>query len=209
MLIKSIILLSSIVFLSGCGTTIKDFQKMTPDQRAGKTCINSYDVKKHSNRITEYNKKLTSYKRALLKGYKIVEQCSTTTIRNTRYDDYKYNDYRYNDYKYEDQYRPRGKEIKYTFNINNNFKKQKEVIYHPEYKKQKNREYRPKNKVIKTCKNEIIPYTDYALNQFQSEINRLEPLLYKAVDNESNSYDSCYSDVVRLSPEKAFLLFKK
>ena len=79
-MIKSLLLLSTTILLSGCGTTLKDFQKMSVSERTVKTCSNDYIVKYYTNKQRNYQNEINSLETLLMNGYKTIENCSTTVI---------------------------------------------------------------------------------------------------------------------------------
>ena len=78
--IKSFLAIGVIgIVLTGC-TTLKDFQKMTPPERASKTCLNDSLVSHYRNNERAYSKEIRSLDDILMKGYTVVENCTTTII---------------------------------------------------------------------------------------------------------------------------------
>ena len=67
------------IALTGC-TTLKDFQKMTPNERASKTCLNDSLVSHYRNNERAYSKEMRSLDDILMKGYTVVENCTTLSL---------------------------------------------------------------------------------------------------------------------------------
>ena len=78
--IKSLSIIFATVLLSGCGTTLKDFQKMSVSERTVKTCSSDYMVNNYKNKQRNYQQEINSLETLLMNGYKTIESCSTTVI---------------------------------------------------------------------------------------------------------------------------------
>ena len=79
--IKNItLIITSTFFLAGCGATLQDFQKMTPTERASKTCSNDPVVRHHKNNERAYFTEVAGIETLLMNGYKTIQNCTTTII---------------------------------------------------------------------------------------------------------------------------------
>lgn len=61
-------------FLTGC-TSVTDFKKMSPDERAKKVCLNQKIIKNYSRQIELNQSKVADSQAALDKGYRVHQQC--------------------------------------------------------------------------------------------------------------------------------------
>lgn len=66
----------------------------------------------------------------------------------------------------------------------------------------------PKKRIIKRCRNEIVPLTPYAMKKFEERKTELIPNLKDARNRKQEAFDSCFSKVIDLSAEKAFGYYK-
>lgn len=156
------------IFITGCGSSLKDFQKMTASERSVKTCNNDHVVEHHRDRERKYSSEINSLETLLMNGYKTVQNCSTTVIddRNT--------------------YLHTGYSIRNTTDVPKD----------------------PKKRIIKKCRNQIVPLTGYAVQKYEERKNELLPLLKDARDRKQSSFDSCFKKIRTLSAEEAFGYYK-
>jgi hypothetical protein len=81
-LIKLLTIGSSLFLLNAC-TSLEDFQKMTPQTRAHKTCNNNVTVKHYKSQTYHLTNEINEIDELLLKGYKTHENCTTITYERT------------------------------------------------------------------------------------------------------------------------------
>ena len=162
-----LILLSSI-FLTGCGATLKEFQKMSPNERASKTCSNDYLVKHYKDKELSYYREIENLETLLMNGYKTISNCSTIVIddRNT---------------------------YLYTGILENTTQHTPKT---------------PKKRVIRKCRQNVVPLTSYAMDKYLARKDDLAPLLEDVRTRKQNAYESCFNKVVDFSAEKAFGYYK-
>ncbi len=78
------LLLASVaaLLLNGC-TSLEDFQKMSPESRAHKTCKNDVTVRHYNSQVHQLSNEINQIDALLLKGYKTRENCTTITYEKT------------------------------------------------------------------------------------------------------------------------------
>jgi hypothetical protein len=75
------VLMLTVLLLSSC-STLEDFQKMTPEQRANKVC--DYEASSYTYRINSINSEINSLRGLLMDGFKVVKRCRTTAYHNKK-----------------------------------------------------------------------------------------------------------------------------
>jgi len=79
---KLLIASVAILLLSSC-TSLEDFQKMSPEARAHKTCNNDVTVRHYGSQVYQLSNEINQIDALLLKGYKTRENCTTITYERT------------------------------------------------------------------------------------------------------------------------------
>ena len=79
---KLLIASVAILLLSSC-TSLEDFQKMSPEARAHKTCNNDVTVRHYGSQVYQLSNETNQIDALLLKGYKTRENCTTITYERT------------------------------------------------------------------------------------------------------------------------------
>jgi len=62
---------------------LEDFQKMSPEARAHKTCNNDVTVRHYGSQVYQLSNEINQIDALLLKGYKTRENCTTITYERT------------------------------------------------------------------------------------------------------------------------------
>ena len=68
--------------LNAC-TSLEDFQKMSPESRAHKTCNNDVTVRHYKSQIYQFTNEIDKIDTLLLKGYKTHENCTIITYEGS------------------------------------------------------------------------------------------------------------------------------
>ena len=70
-----------LLLLNAC-TSLEDFQKMSPESRAHKTCNNDVTVRHYKSQIYQFTNEINQIDALLLKGYKTHENCTIITYES-------------------------------------------------------------------------------------------------------------------------------
>ncbi len=74
--------------LNGC-TSLEDFQKMSPESRAHKTCNNDVTVRHYKSQVYQLTNEINQIDALLLKGYRTHENCTVITYESNTLGDEK------------------------------------------------------------------------------------------------------------------------
>ena len=67
--------------LNAC-TSLEDFQKMSPESRAHKTCNNDVTVRHYKSQVYQFTSEINKINTLLLKGYRTHENCTVITYES-------------------------------------------------------------------------------------------------------------------------------
>ena len=162
----------TLVLLQSC-TSLKDFQKMSPESRAQKTCGSDSKVMSYNRIARSANSQVIDLDRELSTGYKTITKCEETVIKmNIKEERDYYNDKDY--MRYLDAKRKKdGK------NKNKNKNKNKDV-----------------KKVIKTCNEHIIVHSPRTIDAMVNRRNILMNEYSIAKQKSRESFSACF-DVIK------------
>ena len=77
---STLILLSSLLLLTGCATKVSDFAKMTPDQRATKTCRNAQELIELAKEVRNLQQSLSVSEGNVARGYALHTECTNYQV---------------------------------------------------------------------------------------------------------------------------------
>lgn len=80
-LLKATSISGLLLLLNAC-TSLEDFQKMSPESRAHKTCNNDVTVMHYKSQVYQLTNEISQIDALLLKGYKTHENCTVTTYES-------------------------------------------------------------------------------------------------------------------------------
>lgn len=81
---STLILLSSLLLLTGCATKVSDFAKMTPDQRATKTCRNAQELIELAKEIRSLQQSISISEGNVARGYALHTECTNYQVPDSQ-----------------------------------------------------------------------------------------------------------------------------